>query len=129
MLEMPNGKFRDSFMVTDRDGVGKGLSAGLMWFAPDNQAGHPDVHDFDEVFYIIAGRAKFVADGVTYEVRGGDVVYCRAGVKHTYLTEESPLHIFWCIAQGWERMGDELVTEIRDEWRSVDPNAGWHTEV
>ena len=36
MLEMPNGKFRDAFLVTDRTGMGKHLSAGLVWFAPHN---------------------------------------------------------------------------------------------
>ena len=129
MLEMPNGKFRDSFMVTDRTGTGKGLSAGMVWFAPQNLEGHPDVHTFDEVFYIIKGRARFVAGGTEYQVQAGDVVYCPAGMEHTYLTDDSPLHIFWCITDGWEKMGQALVDEIANTWRAVDPDSGWHTEV
>ena len=128
MSEMPNGKFRDSWMLTDRDGTGKELSAGLVWFARDNTEGHPDVHAFDEVFYVIKGRARFVGDGVSYDVEEGDVVYCPKGMEHTYVTDDSPLLIFWCITQGWEHMDDELKAEIA-EWKDVDPTTGWHTEV
>jgi quercetin dioxygenase-like cupin family protein len=129
MLEMPNGKFRDSFMVTDRDGGGKGLSGGLVWFAPDNQEGHPDTHTFDEIFYIIKGSGRYRADGTEYQVQAGDVVYCPAGTEHTYLTDESPLQLFWCITDGWEKMGSELLDEIANTWTEVDPTTGWHTEI
>ena len=129
MLEMPNGKFRDSFMVTDADGTGKELSGGLVWFAPQNQEGHPDVHTFDEIFYVIKGTAIFRADGVEYDVEAGDVVYCPAGVEHTYLTAESGLQIFWCITNGWEHMGDDLKAEIKDTWHAVNPSEGWPTQV
>lgn len=129
MLEMPNGKFRDSFMVTDRTGPGKHLSAGLVWFSPSNLEGHPDAHTFDEVFYVIKGRARFVADGVEHDVQAGDVVYCPAGTEHTYLTDDSPLQIFWCITDGWEKMEQSLLDEITNTWRTVDPTTGWHTEI
>lgn len=129
MVEMPNGKFRDSFMVTDRTGEGKGLSAGLVWFAPYNLDGHPDTHTFDEVFYVIKGTARFVADGEEYRVKAGDVVYCPAGTDHTYLTDESPLQIFWCITNGWEKMEKPLIDEIANTWKTVDPGSGWHTEI
>lgn len=78
-------------MVTDRTGTGKRLSAGVVWFAPDNLEGHPDTHTFDEIFYIIKGTARFVAGGTEHQVQAGDVVYCPAGTEHTYLTDESPL--------------------------------------
>lgn len=129
MLEMPNGKFRDSFMVTDRTGKGKHLSAGLVWFAPNNHEGHPDTHTFDEIFYIIKGKARFLAGGREYQVQAGDVVYCPAGTEHTYLTDESPLQIFWCITDGWEKMEKVLVDEISNSWRVVDASSGWHTEI
>ena len=128
MSEMPNGKFRDSWMITDRTGTGKQLSAGLVWFAPDNTEGHPDVHDFDEVFYVIKGRARFVGDGVSHDVEAGDVVYCPKGMEHTYVTDDSPLVIFWCITEGWEHMDDDLKAEIA-MWKDVDPTAGWHAEI
>jgi quercetin dioxygenase-like cupin family protein len=127
MSEMPNGKFRDSWMITDRTGTGKQLSAGLVWFAANNREGHPDTHAFDEVFYVIKGRARFVGDGVSHDVEAGDVVYCPAGMEHTYLTDDSPLMIFWCITEGWEKMGADLKAEIA-AWTSVDPTTGWHTE-
>jgi mannose-6-phosphate isomerase-like protein (cupin superfamily) len=126
MLEMPNGKFRDNFLVTDRTGSGKGLSAGLVWFAPGNTEGHPDKHLFDEVFYIISGRGRFVGDGTEHAVSAGDVVYCPAGMEHTYLTDESPLHLFWCITSGWEEMEESLQTEIATTWREVPADEGWH---
>ena len=126
MLEMPNGKFRDSFLVTDRTGRGKGLSAGLVWFAPHNDEGHPDVHSFDEVFYIIDGRGRFVADGAEHAVETGDVVYCPAGMVHTYLTDDSHLQLFWCITSAWESMEESLLTEIAETWLEVDPRSGWH---
>jgi quercetin dioxygenase-like cupin family protein len=129
MLEMPNGKFRDSFMVTDRTGAGKGLSAGLVWFAPNNVEGHPDTHTFDEIFYVIKGHATFRGDGVDHAVEAGDVVYCPAGMEHTYITGEAPLQIFWCITDGWEKMGETLLNEIATTWRSVDPTSGWHTTI
>jgi mannose-6-phosphate isomerase-like protein (cupin superfamily) len=130
MLEMPNGKFRDNFMITDSTvGAGKGLSAGLVWFAPGNHEGHPDMHEVDEVFYIIAGRGRFVADGVEHLVEAGDVVYCPAGMEHTYLTDESPLHLFWCITSGWESMEESLLSEIAETWREVPANEGWHTAI
>jgi mannose-6-phosphate isomerase-like protein (cupin superfamily) len=129
MLEMPNGKFRDSFMVTDRTGTGKGLSAGIVWFTPENVEGHPDTHEFDEVFYVIKGRAIFRGDGRDHVVTAGDVVYCPAGMEHTYITGKSPLQIFWCITNGWEKMDRALIDEINTTWRKVDPTSGWQTEI
>jgi quercetin dioxygenase-like cupin family protein len=88
-----------------------------------------DTHTFDEIFYIIKGTARFVAGGTEYRVHAGDVVYCPAGTDHTYLTDESPLQIFWCITDGWEKMETALLEEISNTWRAVDPATGWHTEI
>jgi mannose-6-phosphate isomerase-like protein (cupin superfamily) len=129
MLEMPNGAFRDSFMVTDRTGNGKRLSAGLGWFSPHYDGGHVFAHGFDEVFYIVRGEARFVADGALHDVRSGDVVYCRAGVAHTFVTAGAGLQIFWCISGGWEEMSKELREEMARTWLPVDPRSGWHLEI
>jgi hypothetical protein len=50
-------------------------------------------------------------------------------MEHTYITGESPLQIFWCITDGWEKMGETLLEEIASTWRAVDPSSGWHTTV
>ncbi len=125
MYEMPNEKFRDSFMLTHDTCGAKQFSAGLVWFAPHNTEGHLDVHTFDEAFYIISGKADFYGDGVTYPVKAGDVVYCPAGMKHSYFTGDDPLKIFWLIAANW---GDltSIQEEIDAQWHKVDSASGWH---
>jgi len=128
MYEMPNGKFRDSFMLTDQTCGAKQFSAGLVWFAPQNTEGHLDVHTFDEAFYIISGSATFFAGGVSYQVKAGDVVYCPAGMEHTYYTGEDHLKIFWLIAVNWGELAS-IQEEVKTQWHVVDANSGWHAAL
>ena len=126
MLEMANGKFRDVFQITDETfGPGTKISAGQVWLAPGNTEGHVDVHDVDEAFYIISGRAQYYADGDLIDVEPGDTVYCPAGTEHTFYTGEEMLHIFWLIAGEWSTDLADIKEEVAD-WVEVDGTSGWH---
>lgn len=129
MLELPDGLFRDSFMVTDRTGEGKRLSAGLGWFAPGHDASHAFTHGFDEAFYVIRGTATYLANGLPFRVAAGNVVYCPAGTAHTFVTDGGGLQIFWCIAAAWEDMDPAIKTAIATTWKAVDQNSGWHLDM
>jgi mannose-6-phosphate isomerase-like protein (cupin superfamily) len=127
MFEMPNGKFRASFLVTfDTCGADAKVSAGRAWIAAGNSQGSPGTHDADEVIYVISGRGYFLAGEDRLEVRGGDVLYCPAGLWHSFVTETDGLTLVWVIASGWESYRS-MQEEAERDWRRVDPKMGWHT--
>ncbi len=127
MMEMSNGLFRDVFQITDDTcGPDCHISAGIVWLAPNNHEGHLDTHTVDEAFYIISGHARYHSDGKFYDVGPGDVVYCPAGTKHTYYTDDEKLHLFWLIAGKWSTDLADIKAEVGKDWHEVDGTTGWH---
>ena len=65
-----NGEGRLAYRVL-RKGAGIGL--------------HP--HDHDEIYYVLAGRGRYVLDGREHAVAAGDVLLTRAGSTHAILQD------------------------------------------
>lgn len=68
------------------------LSAGLYELA----AGAEDrqtPHERDEVYHVLAGRARLVVGGDDVPVRPGSVVYVAAGVEHRFHAIEEDLRV------------------------------------
>ena len=58
-------------------------------------------HDRDEVYQVLAGAAKFTADGATRDVVAGDVVFVAAGAAHRFhdITADLDLLVFFSEAR------------------------------
>lgn len=39
-------------------------------------------HDFTEITYILSGKGQYFVEGITYDVKAGDLIICNAGVRH-----------------------------------------------
>lgn len=39
-------------------------------------------HDFTEITYILSGKGQYYVEGITYDVKAGDLIICNAGVHH-----------------------------------------------
>ena len=50
-------------------------------------------HDLDELYYIIKGRAKFIADGDVSTVQAGDTIFVKAHIEHRFFDIEDKLSI------------------------------------
>jgi quercetin dioxygenase-like cupin family protein len=77
------------------------LSAGLYVLAAgaiDQQEPHAE----DEVYYVLAGRGRFQANGQDTEVSAGDLLYVPAGEPHRFHTidEELQLLVFFAPAES-----------------------------
>lgn len=70
-----------------RDGVSRrvftGDGATLAWTTL--QPGHtprPHAHDYEQIVYIVSGRARFTVGGESAEMGPGDVLLVPPGVQH-----------------------------------------------
>lgn len=54
-------------------------------------------HDWDELYYIISGRANFTADGVTHAVKKGDTLFVKALIPHRFhdIKEDLSILVFF----------------------------------
>ncbi len=71
---------------------GKNLLGGVYYL----KKGHEDrqqPHDTDEVYYVLQGKAKFVAGGKTTEVSKGSVLFVKANVAHKFEAIEEDLQL------------------------------------
>ncbi|MDX1940589.1 MAG: cupin domain-containing protein [Saprospiraceae bacterium] len=60
------------------------------------QAGAPDpqpVHDLDEVYYILGGKAQFLAGKDTVQVQEGSVLFVAAHETHRFFNIEEELKV------------------------------------
>ena len=69
------------------------------------RAGEPDPqqpHGEDEVYYVIAGRSRFTADGETVDVKPGTVLFVARGAEHrfTEIAEDLTILVFFAPAEG-----------------------------
>jgi mannose-6-phosphate isomerase-like protein (cupin superfamily) len=77
------------------------MSAGLYRLsagAVDSQVPHRE----DEVYYVLAGRAKFITDDEDTQVEAGDVIYVSAGEAHRFhaIEEDLELLVVFSPAEG-----------------------------
>ena len=57
--------------------------------AADGQEPHKE----DEIYYVVAGRAKFLAGGEETAVEKGSVLFVKAGVTHRFRSIEEPIEL------------------------------------
>ena len=59
-------------------------------------------HTEDEVYYVLGGRARFVAGDETHEVRPGTVLFVERNQEHRFfdITEDLSLLVFFAPAEG-----------------------------
>lgn len=64
----------------------------------DSQGTHAE----DEVYYVLAGRARLVAAAHDAEVSAGDVIFVAAGQEHRFhdITEDLTTLVFWSPPHG-----------------------------
>ena len=82
------------------------LSVGLYVLA----AGQPDLqrpHTEDEVYYVIAGRARVTVGDEVRDVHAGSVVFVAAAVPHRFhdITEDLSLFVAFGPAEGSRASG------------------------
>ena len=60
---------------------------GISSFLFDGASGSgpgPHRHPYDEIQFILAGRARYVVDGVEFEAGAGDILVIKAGEVHSF---------------------------------------------
>ena len=59
-------------------------------------------HTEDEIYYVVAGRAKLTVNGEPTPVESGSVAFVAAGVEHRFIeiTEDLDVLVFWSPARG-----------------------------
>ena len=59
-------------------------------------------HTEDEVYYVVAGRARLTIDAESMPVEPGSVAFAAAGVEHrfTEIAEDLEVLVFWSPARG-----------------------------
>ncbi len=68
------------------------LSAGVYHLAA-GETDRQSPHDQDELYYIAAGRSRFVAAGEETEVGPGTVLFVKAGVEHRFVAIREDLTV------------------------------------
>ena len=52
----------------------------------------PHTHPYDEIQFIISGRARYVVDGHEFDAGGGEILVIKAGEVHSFtVTSDEPL--------------------------------------
>ncbi len=71
---------------------GENVLTGLYYLkAGDEDKQRP--HDTDEVYYVLKGKAKFMAGGEETDVREGSVLFVKANVAHRFTMIEEDLQL------------------------------------
>lgn len=68
------------------------LSAGL-YALPARSADPQKPHSEDELYLVLAGRARFRTPETDRAVEPGDIIYVRRGVEHRFHSIEEPLRV------------------------------------
>jgi mannose-6-phosphate isomerase-like protein (cupin superfamily) len=70
-------------MFVDRSFGSIHQSLFLIQYSPGAKI-DPHDHTFEESYYIVGGRVKAVADGKTYDLGPGDVIWTSVGCIHSF---------------------------------------------
>ena len=60
----------------------------LMSLLPSEEIGE-EVHDVDQILFITQGSGQAILDGVSDEIKSGDIVNVPAGAKHNVINSDS----------------------------------------
>jgi quercetin dioxygenase-like cupin family protein len=77
------------------------MSAGLYVLPPG--AGDPQSpHHEDEMYYVVRGKARFIAAGEDWEISAGSVLFVAAEVEHRFynIQEELAVLVFFAPAES-----------------------------
>ena len=76
------------------------MSAGL-YVLPAGGTDRQKPHREDEIYYVVRGRARFVAGSEDREISAGSVIFVAAQVGHRFydITEELALLVFFAPAE------------------------------
>ena len=79
----------------------RSLSTGVYRLSA-GEADPQQPHGEDEVYYVIAGRSRFTADGETVDVKPGTVLFVARGAEHrfTEIAEDLTILVFFAPAEG-----------------------------
>jgi quercetin dioxygenase-like cupin family protein len=123
-LETPDGTMRDSFMITEETCAAQEMTAGLVFVKPHTM-NHEDIHDVEELFYIVKGKGKITYDGKPMDVEAGDMVFMPAHVAHRVINDtDKPYVAVWAILTKTSDLGEKLLGEMKT-WKEIEPNKGW----
>lgn len=75
------------------------LYCGVYVLMP-GQADPQKPHAFDEVYHVLAGRARFEKGGEVVDVRAGSLLYVPAGVDHRFFEIEEELRSLVFFSRG-----------------------------
>ena len=83
------------------------LSTGL-YVLPAGGIDHQGPHTEDEIYYVLAGRARITVGHETADIRPGTVVFVGAGVPHRFhdIAQELRLLVVFGPAEGDRADGD-----------------------
>lgn len=78
----------------------------LMSLQPGEEIG-AEVHEVDQLIYIVSGEGKTVLDGSDRQIEKGTVLCVPAGVKHNVVnTDAKPMKLFTVYAPAAHRPGE-----------------------
>lgn len=124
LIESPNGRERDSVMVTDSACGAQQFSAGLFFVRPGTKCHEGQHAGQEELYYIFQGRGKVVIDDVAHDVEAGDVVFIPDGCVHyPWNDSDETLGLFWVIPERWSAMPE--IDEVLSQWREVPHDSAW----
>ena len=85
----------------------------------DNQP----VHDEDEVYFIVSGKAKLVAGDSTFDVAAGSIAFVRAGISHRFVEIEEDFSALVIFTKTPSKTGDAdaLAFELGKLRQSANP--------
>lgn len=88
----------------------RGAAETSVWrvvLRPSDAAAPPHSLTREEIFFVIAGKARFVLDGVSTEARAGDAVVVPPGVQLSVHCEGAQAELLCCLPVGGQaRIGD-----------------------
>lgn len=89
----------------------------LMSLRPDEEIGM-EVHDGDQIVYLVEGEGLAVLDGEREEIEKGSIVFIPTGVRHNIVnTDDKPMKLFTIYAPSQHAAG--LVQPEKEESRSA----------
>ena len=78
-----------------------GAMTAIQFTIPANAGPPPHVHNCAELMYVLEGRARFHADGETFEAGPGSIVHFPEGTEETFEPiGETPLRLLGVYAPG-----------------------------
>jgi mannose-6-phosphate isomerase-like protein (cupin superfamily) len=91
----------------------------LMSLLPGEEIG-AEVHDGDQILYIVDGEGRAVLDGVDEEIEKGSLVFVPTGVRHNVVCDKGePLKLFTLYAPPQHAAGTVERTKPKERGQEV----------